>query len=453
MPSTQTTLTTSSRRPTGVSVDAAGKIWVGCWPSDTAVRIDPNAGRLVVTPDGQTNHVGLVDMMVGLGDGTWHQAPYNQPAHPYNYSDMTGFNVRVVNPSLAPLKGYWVVVNDSGNAGQLWNKVSWNADAALTNGCSIEVYVRAADERQWLGSEVFVPATNNVFFPSIRGRFIEVRLGMSRDEPSKEPVLYDLTLYGISSGFAGDYFLDDARAYETQDGVFLANIVGAEPMGYQWFRMYPWETNWVQVAGATNSTFVITNVDSWVDWTMVSVLVTNGNGESLWLGPAFLEVWPLAIALPTSGSSGPASRYPATINVFGQPTNLDNVVVTLWGLGHTRSADLSVLLVSPTDRRIMLMSNAGGTNGVSNASLHFERGHPLPPDSGPIPSGESYYSPYNWGQETQVPGAPAGPYSIHLEDLIGDDPNGVWRLYIYDDQQPGGVGQLQSSWSLEFTFQ
>jgi sugar lactone lactonase YvrE len=32
---------------TGISVDAAGKIWAGCWDSSTAVRMDPNAGVLV----------------------------------------------------------------------------------------------------------------------------------------------------------------------------------------------------------------------------------------------------------------------------------------------------------------------------------------------------------------------------------------------------------------------
>ena len=151
---------------TGVTVDSSGKIWAGCFDSDTAVRIDPNAGPLVLVTNVAagitsvvTNHVGLVDMMVDLGDSTAYQAPYNDEAHPYNYSDMTGFNMRVVNPSLKPLKGYWITVNDSGNAGQLWNRVSWTA--ALTNGCSIEVYVRVADDRPALSSELFVPVTNN----------------------------------------------------------------------------------------------------------------------------------------------------------------------------------------------------------------------------------------------------------------------------------------------------
>jgi len=444
----------NSSGATGISIDAAGKIWAGCYNSSTAVRIDPNAGPIVVT-NGVTNHVGLVDMVVNLGDASAsdpHQPPYNVAAGPYNYSDMTGFNERVVNPGLKPLKGYWIVVNDSGNPGQLWNKVSWTAD--LTNGCSVEVYVRASDDRNGLGNELFTPATNNVFFSTIRGRYIEVRLAMTRDDASKQPIIYDVTLQGVSSGFAGEFFLDDARAYETQDAVFYANVVGAEPIGYQWFILYPWQTNWVQVAGATNSYFAVTNVDSWVDWTMASVLVTNGNGESLWLGPAFVEVWPLANALPASGSSGPASRYPATINVFDQPTNLNVVTVTLSGLSHTRSADLSILLVSPSDKRIMLMSNVGGTNGVSGTTISFRQNYSLPPTSGPIPSAQVlYYGPSNYGQQTQLPGAPSGPYSVRLDDLNGDNPNGAWKLYIYDGTQPGGVGQLSGSWWLDMTFQ
>jgi hypothetical protein len=283
---------------------------------------------------------------------------------------------------------------------------------------------------------------------------------MMRDVPSKHPALDDLTLYGISSGFAGDLFLDDAWAYETQDAVFSPALTGAEPMGYQWFRQYPWETNWVEVAGATNAEFVLTNVDSWVDWTMTSVLVTNGNGESLWLGPAYLDVVPLTMFVPASGSSGPATRYPATINVFGQPTNLNNVVVTVWGLTHTRSADLNFLLLSPSGKRIILMSNVGGTNGVSNANIIFRQNAALPSQSGPIvplnaQSHDVQYQPSNYGQKTpQVPfGLPAGSYSSNLDDLNGDNPNGAWKLYIYDDVSPGGIGQLYGSWSLVFTFQ
>ncbi len=73
---------------------------------------------------------------------------------------MTGFNNRIVNPGLQPLEGYSIAVQDSGNAGGLWYKVS--STELLTNCCSVEVYVRASDDRNGLGSAEFLPATNLV---------------------------------------------------------------------------------------------------------------------------------------------------------------------------------------------------------------------------------------------------------------------------------------------------
>jgi hypothetical protein len=433
--------------PTGVSVDAAGKIWAANQSTSNAMRIDPNAGQMVVT-NGVTNHVGLVDMVVDLGSG----------ANPYDYSDMTGLNNRVVNPGLEPLRGYWTVIHDCGIVGEVWNRVSWNA--TLTNGCSVEVYVRASDDRQALANEAFVPATNDVMLTGatvngVRGRFIEVRLAMTRDDANKKPVLDDLTLYGTSSGFNSDAFLDDASAAEGDNAMFSPNLIGAEPVTYQWFIQYPWMTNWLWLPTETNSSLVITNVDSFVDWTLVSVLLTNATGESLWLGPASLEVIPLSMRIPASSYSsgpGPAERYPATINVFGQPTNLASMKVTLFDLSHGHSADLDILLVSPSGTNIMLMSHVGGTNGVSGATLIFEQGQSLPPTSSPIPSAwTSRYEPSNYGNITNMPGAPSGPYSTSLYDLIGDNPNGTWKLYIYDDHQ-AGIGSLSGSWRLDFTF-
>jgi hypothetical protein len=210
--------------------------------------------------------------------------------------------------------------------------------------------------------------------------------------------------------------------------------------------------DWTPVPGATNASFALTNVDSFVDGTLVGVWTTNAIGESLWLGPAELAVYPMFVTIPASGSSGSASRYPATINVFGQPTNLASVKVTLAGLSFQRSADLDILLVSPSGTNIMLMSHVGGTNGVSNAILIFEQGQSRPPILNSIPSfQDSHYEPSNYAQTNSLPNAPPGPYSTSLYDLNGNDPNGVWRLYIYDDRQ-GGIGSLSGSWKLDFTF-
>jgi subtilisin-like proprotein convertase family protein len=444
--------------PTGISVDAAGKIWAGCRDSSTAVRIDPNAGPLVVA-DGQTNHVGLVDMVVSLGDGSAtdpHQPPYNVAAGPYNYSDMTGFNWRVVNPGLKPLKGYWMVINDSGMTNEFWQQVSWNA--SLPDGCAIQVYIRAADDRAALARNPFRAVTNSVAFTGLNGRYLELRLAMSRDDATKQPVLNDLTLYGLSPSFNTDAWLDDASAYETQNATFSPNVSGPGPLMYQWYVQYPWmnEWEWTLVPGQTNAELVMTNVDSWLDGTLASVFVTGATGESLWLGPGELNMIPLTMRIPDSGSIGPAERYPATITVFGQPTNLASVTVTLWDLSHTHSADLEILLVSPFGTNIMLMSDVGGTNGVSNADIAFQQYWSPPSQAGPILAPGQYYvtyGPSNDGGVTQLPGAPTGPYSADLSDVQGHNPNGVWKLYIYDDYQPGGVGQITGSWTLHFTFQ
>ncbi len=61
--------------PTGVAVDADGKVWVTNMDSHNAMRIDPDLGTY-----------GEVDLTVSLGSG----------ASPYNYSDMTGIMARYV---------------------------------------------------------------------------------------------------------------------------------------------------------------------------------------------------------------------------------------------------------------------------------------------------------------------------------------------------------------------
>lgn len=446
------------RGPTGVSVDSLGNIWAANWNSNSVMRIDPTAGPLVVT-NGLTHFVGAVDLAVDLGDGTFHPVPYDQPAFPYNYSDMTGFNNRVVNPGGQPLKGYWTVIEDSGTAAEWWQRISWNA--FLTNGCAIEVFVRAADDRPALAKGVLVAVTNDAPLAGVKGRYIEVRVGLTRDDPSKHPVLYDLTLHGQSSGYAGDSLLEGGWAHETETAWFLADVVGPEPLSYQWYVRYPWTNQLTLLAGETNWYLQWTNADLWEDWSAVSLSVSNAAGEFLQLGPVDLSVYPLAIDIPgnPTNSSGPASRYPATIHVRGEPSNgLARVEVTLRDLRHAYPTDLDILLVSPSGTNIILMSDAGSSLAVTNATLVFHPAwqlYPYPPESSAIPSGQTrHYSPYNYGnpEETQLPGAPQGPYSTELNDLSGTDPNGTWLLYIYDDKA-GQTGVLQDSWSLKFFYQ
>ncbi len=156
--------------PTGVAVDASGKVWVTNQFSDNAVRVDPTAG---------TDGLGAVDMTVELGEG----------ASPYNYSDMTG---AVVVGSTSP-QGFWTVVQDSGEDGFEWGRVTWNTEpeAREPSGTEIVVEARTADSEAGLGGAVFAAVTNGSLFSSF-GRFIEVRVTLKASPEGLGPVLSDI---------------------------------------------------------------------------------------------------------------------------------------------------------------------------------------------------------------------------------------------------------------------
>jgi subtilisin-like proprotein convertase family protein len=281
---------------------------------------------------------------------------------------------------------------------------------------------------------------------------------MTRTNASQQPALYDLTLYGSSTSYGGDLFLDEGWPYETEDWLFQAGVTGPEPVTYQWEVKHRWSSQWEVLDGQTNYSLLWTNADLWENGSLVGLSVTNAAGETLWLGPATLWVLAKSMRLPAPtniSGLGPAERYPATINVRGAPSNgLVSVKIVLNYLNHSRPSDLDLLVVSPTGTNIILMSQSGANVGVTNSTFVFYQQASLPPAYPDFfPSGQTLiYRPCNYGQRTALPGAPAGPYSTNLDDLVGQNPNGLWKLFIYDGQQ-SGAGQLLGSWWLDFTFQ
>jgi hypothetical protein len=147
--------------PTGVAVDAAGKVWVTNYSSHTAMRIDP-----------ATNSV---DLTVDLGPGAW----------PYNYSDMTGSTL------IAPPKtGTWSVVHDSGVANAVWGFVTWNANTPSDS--SLQVYAASSTDGVLFSAEQAV--TNGVDLTVPDGQYLQVRVAFARATTGESPVLYDLTI-------------------------------------------------------------------------------------------------------------------------------------------------------------------------------------------------------------------------------------------------------------------
>ena len=175
--------------------------------------------------------------------------------------------------------------------------------------------------------------------------------------------------------------------------------------------------------------------------------VTNTGSE------AFAPLLPLDldnpnyISIPTYGVAMP---YPTTqTSVAGLQGAVQGVRVSLNGLNHTSTSDLDVMLVSPAGTKVLLMSNAGNGLNFSSMGLTFADGYPPLPQSTAIVTGT--YQPTSYSLVPPVfPGAPLGPMENQLAALFGENPNGVWRLYVYDHQLGFG-GYIAHGWTLNLT--
>jgi len=169
---------------------------------------------------------------------------------------------------------------------------------------------------------------------------------------------------------------------------------------------------------------------------------------------------PASITINTSTSGNtptPATPYPSQINVSGQTGVVSSIKVTLNGFSHTRAWDVDILLVSPNGKGLVLMSDAGGTNAVSNLTLTFDDAASTAlPTSAPIVSGT--YKPTDSdtfsATDTFPASAPPPPYNLRnfnqLSQFNGFSPNGAWSLYVVDDGT-NEAGVIAGGWSLDVT--
>jgi streptogramin lyase len=164
--------------PTGVSVDAAGKIWAANVYSNNVSRIDPSAGP----NGGGGGPIGAVDLTVNLGAG----------AGPYNYSDMTG------STNLAPPDdGNWSIIHDTGVPGIEWGTVSWNA--AVPGDSSLTVTAASSADGITFGPAQAV--VNGVDLSVADNQYLKVEVSFKRSTTTlningvgESPILFDLTL-------------------------------------------------------------------------------------------------------------------------------------------------------------------------------------------------------------------------------------------------------------------
>ena len=111
--------------PTGVAVDADGRVWSTDYNAGTVSRINPELGPVGL--DGETP-VGAVDFTTPYLGG-----------QPYNYSDMTGSTLTGM-----PQSGTWTATFDSGEALTDWAAVAWRHQAQCDGG-DVEVRVSTSE--------------------------------------------------------------------------------------------------------------------------------------------------------------------------------------------------------------------------------------------------------------------------------------------------------------------
>lgn len=154
-----------------------------------------------------------------------------------------------------------------------------------------------------------------------------------------------------------------------------------------------------------------------------------------------------SIAIPGTGTSGPASPYPSTINIAGAMGVVSKVTVTLTNLSHTFPDDIDVVLVGPGGQNVLLMSDVGGITGITNVTVTFDDAAAMSiPDAGPMVSGT--FMPSNaGGGDTFVAPGPVAPFGAALSVFNGTNPNGMWNLFVVDDVG-GDTGNIAGGWSI-----
>jgi sugar lactone lactonase YvrE len=154
--------------PTGVSIDASGKVWAVNNGNDYIHRIDP-----------ATSQVDLEKRILGS-------------TH-YGYSDMTGIIARNETTRL----GTWTVIHNSKIPNAAWGLLTWHTDDPA--GTNVTIRVRSSnDQARWSDWESATNAVRLLTTPA--GKYLEVEVTFQATGDGKSPILYDLLIQPLRVG-------------------------------------------------------------------------------------------------------------------------------------------------------------------------------------------------------------------------------------------------------------
>ncbi|PYS99489.1 MAG: hypothetical protein DMF63_11565 [Acidobacteria bacterium] len=183
-------------------------------------------------------------------------------------------------------------------------------------------------------------------------------------------------------------------------------------------------------------------------WSLALDNNLNGSGwtiDTVSAGSDLTGENPDTITIPSAGTANP---YPSGAVVSGVSGWVTKATVTLEDFSHSSPADVDLLLVGPNGKRVVLMSDVGGSHPVTNARLVFsDDAASNLPGVDPIISGT--YKPTNLVSGDPFPGvAPQGQVSgTSLAVFRGMNPNGSWHLYFVDDSG-NNAGAVSGGWGV-----
>jgi subtilisin-like proprotein convertase family protein len=186
---------------------------------------------------------------------------------------------------------------------------------------------------------------------------------------------------------------------------------------------------------------------------------TIGNGWSLTITTTMSSATSFTNGAPIfSGDAGRgrATPYPSTIVSSGLTGTITDVNVTLTNINHTNPDDIDIVLIGPSGKRIVLMSDVGGTTDAINVTVTFDDSAAAAiPDAGPLVTGT--FKPTNIGSLDTIPDLPLpqpNPTTAGTATLAsvfnGTQANGTWSLYVVDDTTVD-LGNIMGGWSVDIT--
>jgi hypothetical protein len=162
-------------------------------------------------------------------------------------------------------------------------------------------------------------------------------------------------------------------------------------------------------------------------------------------GATFSNTSPILV--PDNSVGNP---YPSQIGINGMAGSVTGVKVTLVDVfGSAR--DFDVLVAGPTGQASIAMSDTCSGTDYNHVTIAFEDAA-----TNLLPSGlcvgftGGTFKPTNYDTADVFPGAPVGPYPIGFSIFNGVSPNGLWRLFVLDDQIPD-AGSIGGGWRLDVT--